>query len=66
MNGKYENCANCHGWINTEATAHDRIKLADGKTVFTHYYHCTHQYFTYGEAVGNVVETIHPEAKEYK
>ena len=63
MNAKYESCANCGGWINTEATSHDKIKTDDNKFVFTHYTHCTHQYFTYGENVGHVVETVHPHKR---
>ena len=62
----YLKCVNCGQYINAERTAYDVIKLADGKKVHSHYHACTHQYFTYGEAVGHVVETVNQTSKEFK
>ena len=59
-------CVNCAGWINTESTAYDKIRVDDKTVVYSHHYHCSRQYFTYGVGAGHVVETVHPRVKELK
>lgn len=41
MNGrKYEVCAHCKGYINTEVTSYEVIVLHSGEEVYAHYAHC--------------------------
>ena len=63
---KYLSCLNCGGWINTDSTAYDIIKTGDGRTVYTHMHHCTHQAFVFGNLVGRVIQTKHPVVEEFK
>lgn len=41
---RYEQCAQCSGWINTEQSSFDVLQMHDGRELFAHHDYCAWRY----------------------